>query len=506
MIRLLFIVALIANVLTGIAQTSYFLIGDFGSTQSTGEVIIEHDGYFYIAGQYIIPDIVERNIQICKLDKDGDIKKCIVWDNDLSNGGLNSLANDAISLIDDKTILMNINVGANVHECIISVDTSLAEVKLRQHYTTGIAEGITGESQLLVDDILYISIGNQFRKNYFGAYDLALESFTLIHHNVGSEDTYNQRKLLCKGNEIFHLCSYLTDNKPADKLRQLLVQVIDKQDFSIKEEFYLEENFGHTTVNALFAPNGNIVVSGIEGDRNEEGEYIFNYNTILMELESDNSSIKWKQVLGDTMKKRSPDYLNSMITAVDNNGYVLVGQKSRGPNTVGEHDGFVIRVDSLGQELWQFETVDDYEGAYVTYNDVIVTSDGHYMAVGYRSDTNRDADPWSSRVQTVMIKFDDEGNIIQRPSAIDEAAAVVLPIKIYPNPAASLLTIESQADQTLIAFIMDATGQKILPEFFISNSEEKLIDVSAFVSGVYQVIIQSKDGRQVMAEQVVIEN
>ena len=115
------------------AQTPYFLLEDFGGIQSRGELILEHKNQYYIGGQYIIPGTVERNVRVTRLDQVGTINKSIDWINEIENGQWNFIRN--ISISSDNQMIVNLFVGANVHDCIISFNDDLEDAELLTCYT-----------------------------------------------------------------------------------------------------------------------------------------------------------------------------------------------------------------------------------------------------------------------------------------------------------------------------------------------------------------------------------
>jgi hypothetical protein len=75
---------------------------------------------------------------------------------------------------------------------------------------------------------------------------------------------------------------------------------------------------------------------------------------------------------------------------------------------------------------------------------------------------------------------------------LEESDTHESPIKVYPNPAASFLTIESEEAISKIR-VMDMTG-KVVFEFLPQNIHQQIIDISGYTAGIYFFEITSADG------------
>ena len=355
---------------------------------------------------------------------------------------------------------------------------------------------------------MVVNIGNQFSKNYIGAYDLAQDSFILKHFDQDSTAFYVNTVVLSKNEEIYSIGTKgrrAVNGNPLDFQSEILVQHFD-ENLNRLSKVLIGNTFSSLNIKAIINHKNEIVISALEGDRSNGDRWLRILRPVLIGLDSE-FNIEWKQNIGEhVVDEDQTNYtlINSLINTHDNNGYILVGQFPRGPFTNDFYDGYIVKVDSEGNELWTILTEDAFDEAYLSLNDVIATSDGHYMAIGTRNDQNGDLDSITSRVQTVMIKFDDDGNIVERTSAVETEPVQEKLINIAPNPAAHRLTISSLSSDRLSFVLTDNSGQQVVGDTPLSVMGSYELDVSDFASGVYHLVLRSKDGIVVGTKKVVI--
>ncbi|MCW3101828.1 MAG: hypothetical protein JWO09_268 [Bacteroidetes bacterium] len=123
------------------------------------------------------------------------------------------------------------------------------------------------------------------------------------------------------------------------------------------------------------------------------------------------------------------------------------------------------------------------EQAYSIQN----TTDGGYIICGNSSS-------YSILDHIYIIKTDSNGvssgTVINVVAGINSVSAAGKNFKIYPNPAADLITIELEDAEENVISIRDLPGKEIYREKAMNEKTE--INTSAFANGVYFISIESK--------------
>lgn len=133
-------------------------------------------------------------------------------------------------------------------------------------------------------------------------------------------------------------------------------------------------------------------------------------------------------------------------------------------------------------------------------NDIILSTDGHYVAAGRSADYGSEPErPWT---QSLLLKTDDKGIYLKEGVSSIEVDAQ-LDIKVYPNPVSSPLYISQKGDKPLRATIIDVQGRK-LEGFSLDNATHThILDTSSYVAGTYFLRLQDAEGLQVTKTFVV---
>jgi len=208
----------------------------------------------------------------------------------------------------------------------------------------------------------------------------------------------------------------------------------------------------------------------------------------------DNSgNIIWNYLYGDKHY-----YLNVRnIRPADNNGVIISGSLWHpSPNEMG----FLLRVDSLGSELWyrQYSILNDQNSLNHLY-DAIPTSDGGFLGAGgclpVGSDTGTQ-DAW-------VIKVDSLGCTSPTDCWVGQEEVVWVKtetgnqIKIFPNPAQTWFTVEigknKEPDDEFIVEIFDLFG-RLTKEVEIPNGQNNIrLYVSDWNRGMYLVRVKNRN-------------
>lgn len=106
------------------------------------------------------------------------------------------------------------------------------------------------------------------------------------------------------------------------------------------------------------------------------------------------------------------DYFKS-IAKTNDGGYVAVGrifsQSFTGITSNGLGDAIIVKYNSAGEIVWQ----KNYGGnSHDSFNSVVATSDGSYVAVGYIQSTNITGMPNAGFENAIIVKYNSAGEIV----------------------------------------------------------------------------------------------
>lgn len=214
-------------------------------------------------------------------------------------------------------------------------------------------------------------------------------------------------------------------------------------------------------------------------------------------------NILWNFLYGDKsyyLKVRN-------IRPTDNNGVIISGSLWHpSPNEMG----FLLRVDSLGNELWyrQYAILNGQNSLNYFY-DAIPTSDGGFLGAGgclpVGSDTGTQ-DAW-------VIKVDSLGCISPTDCWVGQEEVVWVTIetgnqlKIYPNPAQNWFEVEigknKESDRLFTIEVFDLFG-RLTEEVEIPKGQNNIrLYVSDWKRGMYLLRVKNRNGVMVSGKIVI---
>jgi|GEM_PF-4288974 len=205
-------------------------------------------------------------------------------------------------------------------------------------------------------------------------------------------------------------------------------------------------------------------------------------NTYLLQL-----SRSGEQVWNKTYASSGWDEGRSVAETADS-GFIIAGRVDATVATNGVlfQDLMLIRVDKDGKHLWtkRFGGELHDEGS-----SVIATSDGGYVAVGFKG-ISWDPESFQTTADIYVIKTDSAGMLGTaglEPAGIASGTA----LDLYPNPASSAVTVRS-ADPALRSAsvtVTDLLGRTIHAGTLVAGSAE--LDLGAQPPGLYSVVVRS---------------
>lgn len=191
----------------------------------------------------------------------------------------------------------------------------------------------------------------------------------------------------------------------------------------------------------------------------------------------------WQKTIGGT----NADYGRSFL--IENDGsYILAGTTKSKDGDVPYHNGiqvmWVVKMSPNGQIIWQ-KNLGGTKGE-ACYS-IQKTSDNAYILAG---------SAWSNDGDVTGVKGKSDVWIVKlAPESVDvgeATGATVAALEIFPNPARQSVTLNIPNTETGMDILISDLQGKEMRRQNIENGER--VDVSAFPSGLYQVLAISTTG------------
>jgi len=161
------------------------------------------------------------------------------------------------------------------------------------------------------------------------------------------------------------------------------------------------------------------------------------------------------------------------IDIANDNGYVIIGQTTS--YGAGNEDLYVVKVDSLGNFLWQktYGGLNNDRGFTIK-----TTNDNGYIAIG----TTYSYSSYYSYV--FLVKMDSEGDAVHIEKNIFSEPEII----VYPNPVKEHFIVQVQNDENIkYISIYNTLGQEVFYKELNQNAIK--VDFSDKPSGLYFVNI-----------------
>jgi len=246
----------------------------------------------------------------------------------------------------------------------------------------------------------------------------------------------------------------------------------------------LELSDGYIVLGSTMSNDGD--VSGLNGPPGPNSEY--GGDIWVFKIDKAGNLI-WQNCLGGSYN----DFARNIFTTSDG-GFMIVGSTASNDGDVeGYHgidtgiydDVWFAKLDSLGNLTYQY--CYGGGGRETIYRGVIQKDDFNYV-ITLGTDTDEwqcsGANNWKPDLRVVELYDSTIG--------INEITANIPVVKIYPNPANSLLNIDFQNDyniQNTIIEIVDINGRIMLKSKPLSSLTR--FDISKFNNGLYLIKIQN---------------
>ena len=230
----------------------------------------------------------------------------------------------------------------------------------------------------------------------------------------------------------------------------------------------------------------------------------FFWERITLTKLDENGNIIWRKLYG--IKDLGPAAMS--VKELSNKDLVVCGNRQiTYSSSVGQLVGFIMRTDSMGNLKWwknyiPTSPIKDTAGQCYLY-DIVEMPDKGLAAVGFAAGDSG----LGTIEQTWLLRVDSMGCLNPGcPSGvgIEEINNVTSNnIRIYPNPANTFITIETEAAQENKQIrIMNALGQEIISEKIISSLQK--ISIENLSNGMYYLRVLEKD-RPVFIQKIIKE-
>jgi hypothetical protein len=177
---------------------------------------------------------------------------------------------------------------------------------------------------------------------------------------------------------------------------------------------------------------------------------------------------------------------------------ILMGSTSMNqppfPLSNGGRDIWVIKLNNIGQMIWQKNIGGSYRDLGVRISEV---SSGLYVIAGWTESNDKDIQSTNYTTSTTadawVIMLEDTAITNQLTSI----ANMDFGFKIFPNPTNSMLTIQTDAAlQNATATLTNLEGRVMFSQA-LANSQQQSLDIGHLPNGMYFVTVQSEQQKWV---------
>ena len=272
-----------------------------------------------------------------------------------------------------------------------------------------------------------------------------------------------------------------------------LLEIIDGEE--LKEIGPTEDAFMDENENIFYCSNKFIKVA----------EFTFEYTPYVSMINKD-GSIHWETILGIPASTHLDSRWHCITAAHNNEGAVVGGAQINA--TEDSEFGYAVlaKVSEQGDSIWyrRFSNLDD-PYAHHQFNDVIATSDGGYLAVGYQLRLLPGIN--GQFHEAILIKTDSEGLIVpdSTSNVLDVLDSGKIIINAYPNPTVSKLYINHNAQKKLTYQIINENGILIKKVTPLPLEQTFILDTDPFPTGKYFLNI-SDEKRNVLDNKLIFIN
>lgn len=236
------------------------------------------------------------------------------------------------------------------------------------------------------------------------------------------------------------------------------------------------------------AGDGGYVISGYT--ESTDGDVSGSHGGVdgwVVKLDTDGNLV-WQRTMGGT----GTDQINAVAHTADG-GFIVAGTTNSldGDVTVnlGEFDGWVVKLDSTGNLLWELSMGGNAMDNFWT---IVQVDGGGFLLAGDSESNDGDATGNHGGQDGWVVKLGPEPNgILERPAA--------LPVALHPNPVQNMVQVQYavHAAGAVRVEVRNYAGQLVLPPMqqqAAPGPQGWMFDASTLVPGVYQLRLVTSEG------------
>ncbi len=466
------------NPTIGDTWTSAFAIDNYGDDYIVGGLTVFGDTmqYLYMAlindnGDIIQYDLYPQNDFILSIARNNDFQ--------VTEGGVywNSIGTG-------RTILYNYHLDSNILSALDTFETHLHE------FST--FDFVYDEEE---NEIINVGVFNPENSDgfNFGLYKSENDSVSTYilddpeKRNIGF-------RIFDNGDDTYTVLSQHRDTLPNSRMR---VYTFDK-DLNMLGYMQGPDNFVRVrSIDALRDRNGNYVMCNLEAHL-AENVWDIRWEPNISFLSADGTE-SWDAKIGTSENDNAQvSGWYGITESTQNDGYVIAGSDyvyAPQRDTMKSY-ATIAKISYEGDSVWyrRFSTIDT-SWARSEFRDVVATTDGGYMAVGFDWCLSRFSG-CTAPFHMLVLRTNSEGLIeadsISSVVTVDDEGIEVI---AYPNPTLETLYIQHNSKQHIRYTIVDQNGINQYDFEGGLSDETFILDTSQLSSGSYYLVVKDKRNR-----------
>jgi hypothetical protein len=468
--------------------------------------LIEGEDRFLVIGNVVdtINNRTETNLFVSSIDFNGNIDAIAIWDNvnyDNEFMFLNSefhMYNGELILpyfSDDKSCFVSSKLEDIEDIKFIGCDDVNSPMMIR----------IIGSSLIWHRDSLqFIQTTPDLRSFYLSS--ISLENEGEVVSYIQTPDLpyrYAAYDIYKKDQDTLFVSGIYVNREPEDRLDHTLGIFVAKIDrnYELVDLALIGEDYVGSSVSVAghLDEDGYILMACGVNDREDYiNTGITKGYTAIVKIDPHTYDIQWETPLDSTVFSDLRSTVIGFADSHQKDGYIYAGRGYGSPE--GSISLVYGKISKEGEMLWRKELYDPYQPTSIMARHVIATRDGSYALVGLRIDASED-DGLNTLGQIIMMKFDEEGNILDFTTSTNENSDDET-VKILPNPAMDEVLVLTDLLMEKQVSVVNLNGQLVLSAD--CDGKECRLDTAPLEAGTYLMILTNNKGEMLAKEQLFI--
>ena len=495
------------------SQQLFNKIYDVGYLQNNASAIIEVDNHYIVAGNLLSKDSIRKSgIFFSKFDENGQLLKTnqIL---DESNSLFYFLSNNK-KILELRNHLYVTPFADNSH--VFSTDFNLNEVleltEFEDPMLPDIPNGLTGitefpKGQIAVAGVAYT--GPTGRRGLLAKIDPESGETDLSYIEMEGM-RLTPFKLITTENNTMLALGYGNNGSIVEDIDTATVGifVIEYDESFNKIQETLTSEALHASgyaFDAIVDSNQDIVVAAVEYIRdtiNSLNEWQPRFRPAIVKLNK-HLEYQWSKPLGQHDYSDVYPVFHSLVESHDQDGYIIVGEDF----TYSDFGraSIIMKMSSEGDSIWYKTITTLASEPNDILQDIIKSSDGNYVSTGLRARTTQN-DSIDSVTQLWLIKFDENGDLIDLSTSSDTQLHPNLDIKIFPNPSSDVIYIEQKNISNIKYQLFNAAGQLLIEQLTHQPNHSYILDVSQYQDGIYHLHVTDLNSSHTYTKKILVQH